>query len=89
LGSANQTPIRFEIDAHALAVYERRCKGLLDNEPKGILAVAAAIGMEVSDVLGRAERRPGLLEQKDREIAVGGQVSGANPETVKANFAPW
>src|SRR5713101_4856396 len=84
VGEPDTDPV--EVDAHTRTVDERGRKGLLDNQGEGIAAVSARVGAEVADVLGRAERGPGLLKQEDCEVSVRGQAAGTDIETVEADF---
>jgi len=48
------------------------------------VTVAVLVGAEVADVLGGAERRASLLQQKDGVVAVGQDVAGGDVEDVEA-----
>src|SRR3954453_797096 len=74
-----------ELDALALTVGGQRARErLVDDGPELVFGVAVAVGGDVAEVLGGAERCAGLLEQEDRVGAIGGQRAGADVENVEA-----
>ena len=61
--------------AHTCTVDDRRGEGLAHDQFEGAVPVSLRVGAHVTDILGGAERRFGLLQQENRGAPVGRQVA--------------